>query len=65
MVPPARRLAFGFASVHQAFMNQKIMPISATQIFVPTGVGKTGRGNSSRFTRCVRMPGWSEVMRLW
>src|SRR5271166_1840026 len=61
-VSGARRLAPDSTSVHHAFMNQKIMPISATRSLV-TGVGKPARKYQS-FPRCVRMPGVS-VMLVW
>ena len=45
---------------HQAFMNQKIIPRSATRACV-TGVGSPARKYQS-FPTCVRMPGVNETL---
>ena len=45
---------------YHAFMNQKIMPRSATRCVV-TGVGKPARKYQSQ-PRCVRMPGVSVTL---
>ncbi len=51
------------ATAHHAFMNQKIMPMSATRSLV-TGVGKPARKYQS-LPRCVRTPGVSVTLVWW
>ena len=60
--PPGSAACAGSASAHHAFMNQKIMPRSATRALV-TGVGRPARKYQSLPT-CVRRPGVSVTL-VW